>query len=462
MPVPHAFPDPASSVLDLPALEQAARIRDGSLSAESLVDLYLARVAKHDPQVGAFVEVSTETARREAERADRDRRRSRSLGPFHGLPTAMKDLHFVRGTFTRMGSRSWKYLWSPFDDRTTTAMRRAGFVIVGKTATSELALLPIVETAIHPPARNPWNIAHTAGGSSGGAGAAIAAGLVPIAPGSDGAGSIRIPSSLCGLVGLKPSRGLVPHAFEQVDVYRMASIGPMARDVADAAALLDVLAGRTVGGAGSFLTAARAQVRRLRLGLLIEPPMGETTPGIAAQVRAAAEVLKGLGHEIVELPPMRAGLEEFLPIYQHFISRVPAPFESQLQPMTRWFRQQGRSRPVSVPRARYEELSKRALSLFDGVDALITPTIPILPPKVGEFAQLPPEGMFRAISPLGAFTAAWNITGLPALTLPWARIDGFPIGVQLVGRHGTDGEVLALARELESVRPASNLASTQG
>lgn len=452
-PVPHAFPDQKDDLLKLSALEQAARVRDGSITAQALVELYLTRIRTHDPKVAAFVSVIASDARREAERLDRERRRSRPLGPFHGVPTALKDLHFVRGTFTRMGSRAWRYLWSPVDDRTARILRRAGFVILGKTSTSELAMLPIVEPDIHAPTRNPWNTAHTAGGSSGGAGAAIAGGLVPIAPGSDGAGSIRIPSALCGLVGLKPSRRLVPHGFDQIDVFQMASLGPMARDIEDAAALLDVMTGRDPGGAGSFLALARQPPRRLRLGLVLEPPMGETDPAIAARVLEAADALKALGHEVIGLEPLRATLEEFLPIYQHFISRVPVPRESLLQPMTRWFREQGRSLPRGLARARFEELAARALTQLDHVDGLITPTIPVMPPKVGEFAHLPPPEMFRAVSPLGNFTAAWNITGLPALTVPWGHVDGLPIGVQLVGRLGTDAELLALGRELEAARP---------
>lgn len=450
---PHAFPDASAPLLELSALEQAARIRDGSLKSSELVALYLARIARHDPAVGAFVQVFEDGARRDAERADAARARGKPLGAFHGVPTALKDLHFVRGSYTRMGSRSWRYLWSPFDDLTTVAMRRAGFVLTGKTATSELALLPIVETDIHPPARNPWETTRTAGGSSGGAGAAIAAGLVPIAPGSDGAGSIRIPSSLCGLVGLKPTRGLVPHAFARVDIQGMASIGPMARNVDDAAALLDVLTGREPGGAGSFLTASRAPARRLTFGILLEPPLGATDPRIAAATREAAKALEAAGHRVVERPQVAATLEEFLPIYQQLLSRVPAPFESKLQPVTRWFRQEGRKHAAADVRAAFEMLTARTLAVLDGVDGLITPTVPILPPKVGAFTGLPPAELFRAVSPLGAFTAAWNITGLPALTIPWTRVEGMPIGVQLVGRAGTDGELFAVGRELENARP---------
>lgn len=442
-----AFTDPLHPVLALSALEQAARIQAGSLTSRELVELYLSRIERHDPAIGAFVSTFADAARKDADKADAARKNGKLSGPFHGVPTAMKDLHFVKGGFTRMGSRSWKYMWSPFDDQTTKSIRKGGFIIVGKTSTSEIGLLPIVETDIQPPTRNPWNLAHTAGGSSGGAGASVAAGLIPIAPGSDGAGSVRIPASLAGLVGLKPSRGLVPMAFARVDLHQMASMGPLARNIEDAAALLDVLAGTE----GTFLKAAAQPVRPLRLGLLVDPPMGEVHPEIAARVRQAAETAKALGHEIVERPRVSVELDEFLPVYQQFVSRVPVPFESRLQPMTRWFRKQGRALSDATVKARLDKLVAHSLQLLQGVDALITPTIPVLPPQVGEFAHLPPDEMFRALSPLGAFTAAWNISGLPALTVPWGQVDGFPVGVQLVGKHGSDGQLLALGRTLQEV-----------
>lgn len=442
-----AFADPLHPVLALSAREQAARIKDGSLTSGELVELYLARIERHNPAVGAFVSTFADTARKDADKADAARKNDRSFGTFHGVPTAMKDLHFVKRGFTRMGSRSWKYLWSPIDDQATKSIRKGGFIVVGKTSTSELGLLPIVETDIHPPTRNPWNPAHTAGGSSGGAGAAVAAGLIPIAPGSDGAGSVRIPASLAGLVGLKPSRGLIPMAFARVDLHQMASVGPLARDVEDAAALLDVLAGT----GNTFLEASRRPVQPLRLGLVVDPPMGDVHPGIAARVRDAARAAEALGHEVVELPPVSVELDEFLPIYQAFVARIPVPFESQLQPMTRWFRAQGRALPEGMAKAQFDKLVARSLALLEGVDGLITPTIPVLPPKVGEFAHLAPDAMFRALSPLGAFTAAWNITGLPALTVPWGQVDGFPVGVQLVGKMGFDGQLLALGRTLQEV-----------
>lgn len=442
-----AFADPLHPVLALSAREQAARIRDGSVTSRELVELYLARIERHNPTVGAFVSMFADSARKDADKADAARKKGRFSGPFHGVPTAMKDLHFVKGGFTRMGSRSWKYLWSPLDDQTTASVRKGGFVIVGKTSTSELGLLPIVETDIHPPTRNPWNPGHTAGGSSGGAGAAVAAGLLPIAPGSDGAGSVRIPASLAGLVGLKPSRGLIPMAFAKVDLHQMASMGPLARDVEDAAMLLDVLAGTE----NTFLEASRRPVAPLRLGLIVDPPMGEVHPGIAARVREAARALEALGHEVVELPRVTVELDEFLPIYQSFLARVPAPFESRLQPMTRWFREQGRALSNGVAKAQFEKLVGRSLALLEGLDGLVSPTIPVLPPKVGEFAHLSPDAMFRALSPLGAFTAAWNITGLPALTVPWGQVDGFPAGVQLVGKMASDGRLLALGRTLQEV-----------
>lgn len=449
---PLAFPDPSEPLLAMSALEQAALVRDGSVSSRELVELYLGRIARHDPKVAAFVLLFAEEARREAEQADRLRKRGGLLPPFLGVPTAVKDLHFVRNSRTRMGSRAWRFLWSPFDDQTVAALRRAGFVITGKTSTSELALLPIVETDLHPPTRNPWDPARTAGGSSGGAAAALAAGLTPIAPGSDGAGSVRIPSALCGVVGLKPSRGLVPDTLGRIDHQKMTSIGPMGRSVEDVAALLDVLARRERGGPGSFHAASLLRPARLKVGLIVGAPIGEVHPGIAAAVRDAAKLLGELGHEVVERPVINGTLEEFLPIYQRLFVRVPVPFEAKLQPVTRWFREEGRRRSDAEAAQAFQLLGDRARSLFTGVDVLLTPTTPVLPPAVGAFAGLSPAEYFAAAAPLGALTAAWNITGLPALSLPWQRVEKLPAAVQLIGRAGTDGELLALAAELVKAR----------
>ncbi len=446
---PLSHPEPARPWLEWSAVEQAARIADGSLSSRELVAGYLDRIERLDPGLGAFVHVRAREALREAERLDEMRGRGRLRGPFHGVPTGLKDLHFMRGTPTRLGSRAFRWMWSPFDDSLATRLRQGGFVVLGKTATPELALLPICETDLHPPSRNPWNPGHSSGGSSSGAGAAVAAGLVPIAPGSDGAGSIRIPSALNGLVGLKPTARLVPDDADRIDVFRMTSLGPMARCVDDAAALLDLLARRDPARPKSFLEASREAVHPLRIGVVIEPPFGETDPRIAVCVRRAAEVLREAGHTVVERDRIDGTLEEFLPVYQTMLARIPVLFPGALQPVVRWFREEGRKHPKGLAAARFAEMQERMRLAIEGFDLLLSPTTPVLAPRVGAYAHLPPAELFRAIAPLGSFTASSNVSGAPALSFPCGEVDGLPVGVQLIGRPGDDGRLFALARLLE-------------
>lgn len=438
-----ARPDPDQPLLDLPALEQAARIRDGELTSRALVELYLSRIAALDPELGAFVHVRGDAARREADRLDAERDAGRLRGPLHGVPTAIKDLHALAWAPLRFGSRAWRYLVAPYDDTLVRAVRRAGMPILGKTSTSELALLPVVETDIHPPTRNPWKPEHSAGGSSGGAGAALAAGLVSVAPGSDGAGSIRIPSALNGVVGLKPGRGVVPDDVGAVDVHRMTSVGPMGRTVRDVAALLDAIA-RPDAVPGGALAASDRPPTRLRVGVVLDPPFGETEPGVKAATLAVAERLRDLGHPVEERPRVEGSVAEFAPIYQALFARIPVLFPGKLQPVTRWFRDQGRQQSAEEVLRRFQELSARGQAAMEGLDLLLTPTVPQTAPRVGAFAELPAEAVFEAVGRLGAFTAISNLTGFPALSLPAGFVDGLPVGVQLVARPGNDGALLAL------------------
>lgn len=443
------------SLLSLSALEQARRIREGTLTSEALVSFYLERIARLDGRYSSFVSVFAERALAEARAKDR-MRRDRPLPPFHGVPLGVKDLHPMRGAFVKMGSRAYKWLWSPVDDVTVRTLRRAGFVLVGKTSTSELGMLPIVETDIHPPTRNPWNPEFTAGGSSGGAGAAVAAGLLPFAPGSDGAGSVRIPASLNGLVGFKPSRGLIPNPHANIDPFSMVSVGPLARSVEDAAALLDVLVGNAPASPDSFLSASASPLPRLSLGFIVRPPVGEVAPSVAAALVEAVETLRQQGHRVAELEGPRGDVTEFMPVYQRLLSSIPVFFESRLQPVTRWFRAEGRRRAKSEVERAFHELCARANAAFGKGDLVITPTIPVNPLRVGSLQGLAPEELFRGAAPLGVFTAPCNLTGAPAATVPWALDEnGVPIGIQIIGRPGDDQRVMALARELEAARPRS-------
>lgn len=444
---PLARPAPDQPLLDRSALELGALIRDGSLTSAELVDLYLGRIAALDPELGSFVHVRAQAARREATQMDAERKAGRLRGPLHGVPTAIKDLHPVAWSPLRFGSRTWRYLVSPIDDTLVKAVRRAGMPILGKTATSELALLPVVETDIHPPCRNPWNPQHSAGGSSGGAGAALAAGLVPIAPGSDGAGSIRIPSALNGVFGLKPSRGLVPDDTAAIDTQRMTTLGPMGRSVPDLAALLDAIA-RPDGIAGGALAACAREAPRGRVGLVLDPPFGETEPAVKEATLRVARRLTDLGWTVVERARSPGSVAEFAPIYQAIFARIPVLLPGTLQPVTRWFREQGRQYSAEEIARRFDALAARGRALMEGVDLLLTPTVPCRAPRVGAFSALPAEEVFGAVGLLGAFTAVSNLTGSPAVSLPAGLVDGLPVGVQLVGRPGSDGELLAAVREV--------------
>jgi amidase len=442
--------------LDATALEQARAIRERRLSSEELVRAYLARIEAWNPQLCAFVDLAPLRALTSARERDAQlRRHGAPLGPFHGVPIGIKDLNFVRGFYTRMGSRSVPYVRSPLDDFTTRALRRAGFVVLGKLATSELGAMPVTEPDIHPPTRNPWNLEHTAGGSSGGSAAAVAARLLPIAHGSDGGGSIRIPSSFCHLFGFKPSRGLVRNPFGVRDPRMLYTCGPIARSVEDAAAMLDVL---TVGSgellpASSFAELAELEPRPLQIKLTLRPLHGRVDPEVAAATLSVARALEQLGHHVEEAEALDIVLEDVLPLWAALIGSVPI-WRGRVQPITRWLMDEARSLHALERRARHDRLAGMIMAWFGGADLWLSPSVPILPPRVGAFANLPAAEAFRAAAVLGAYTAIYNITGQPAAALPAGfSASGLPIGVQLVGRRRADGTVLALAKQLQTALP---------
>lgn len=451
----------ASDLLDLTALEQAALIRDGSLSSEELTRLYLERIAAGNARVGAFVQVIGRRALRTARRKDRERRAGGPLPPFHGVPIGIKDVNLVRGTFTRYGSRALRWVFAPVDDRTTAALRRGGLVVLGKLATSELGAMPVTEPDIHPPARNPWDPAYTPGGSSGGSGAAVAAGLLPLAQGNDGAGSIRIPASFCGLFGLKPSRGRVANAYGFADRKILYTCGPLARTVEDAAAMLDVLAGLSVGAPHwapppprPFQALLREPVPRLRIRCTLRSPIAPTDPEVEAAVRRALAVLEGLGHHVEEAPAPEASVEEFLPLWQQLIGAFPLPSFKRTQPTTRWLGEAGRRLAAPEVAALHARLHARFLTWCGDADLLVTPTVPVPPPRVGAFAGKPAAQAFHEAAALGVFTAAFNVTGQPAASVPAGlSAQGLPIGVQLAGPPLADARVLQVARQLEQALP---------
>jgi len=434
-------------------------IRAGHLSSEELTALYLRRIEKLDEKTHAFVEVTADEALRIARKADRARPPEGAL--FYGVPTAIKDLNAARGTFMRMGSRAFPRLLTPADDLVVARIRRAGFIILGKTATSELGTLPVTEPDIHPPSRNPWDLGVTPGGSSGGAGAALAADLIPIAQGSDGGGSVRIPAALCGVVGFKPSRGVVENPFGMDVPDIVWTCGPMARSVEDAAAFLDVMAKvppvpsaaleTTPTTPITFLALCRQRVRPLRITFATGVHIVATTDEIRAATERAASLLSDLGHH-VEPHPILSGIEidEFLPIWQELIAAIPVSDWSLTQPLTRWLGEQGKKLQRRDVAAAIASLSQRIFALFGDVDMVLTPTVAVAPFPIGTLKGLAPLATFHRAAELGAFTGPFNISGQPAISVPAALSRaGHPIGVQLAGKRGDDATVLALARALE-------------
>lgn len=423
-------------------------IRSGLLSSEELTDLYLRRIAEKDGEIHSFVHVMADQARHAARKADRAR--SPGPGPFYGVPIAIKDLNAVRGAFLRMGSRAFERFLAPADDRIVARLRRAGFIFLGKTATSELGAMPVTEPDIHPPTRNPWDLGVTPGGSSGGAGAALAADLAPIAQGSDGGGSVRIPAAFCGVVGFKPSRGVVENPFGQDQPDIVWTCGPLARSVDDAAALLDAMIDLPADGVG-FWEQSKRPPSPLRVHYATDVHIVETSSDVRAAVERAAKILGDLGHH-VEAKPSLAGVttDEFLPIWQELVAGVPVADWTLTQPVTRWLREAGKNLQRATVSAGIASIAERVLKLFGDADVWLTPTVAVAPPPIGAWRDLSPPDVFAHAAQLGAFTAPFNVSGQPAISLPAGlSSQGHPIGVQIVGRRGEDATVLALARMLE-------------
>jgi len=448
------------------ALELARWIREGAVSSAEVVGALLERVRRLDGELSSFVTVF-EDALAVARRKDRDRAAGRRLPPFHGVPIGVKDLNVVRFRATRFGSRAIPRIPFPFDDLDVRVLRRAGFVILGKLATSELGAMPVTEPDIHPPTRNPWNRACTSGGSSGGAGAAIAAGFLPVAQGSDGAGSIRIPSSFCGLVGIKPSRGRLPNLFGLPDRRILYTSGPMARSVDDAAALLDVMAGIDTGRTHWAPPPPRpfaerpSRSPRLRFRVTVSSRVTETVPEVVAAVRDTAALLARMGHSVEEGSLPDTAIDDFLPLWQELIGGMPLVRWSRAQPVTRWLREgavANRRAGLDVA-ACYDRLLSIFAPAFATADAWLMPTVAMTAPRVGLVDGLPPREAFLEAARLGAFTALVNLVGLPAVSLPAGLSpEGMPIGVQLVGSMFGEADLLAVARDLEEARPWRHLA----
>jgi amidase len=457
---------------DLTALEAAAAVRRGEVSPVELVEHALDRIGSLDGRLGAFVTVSADAALQHAKAAEDvvlAADRPDDLPPLLGVPTAIKDLNLTKGVMTKLGSTLYRDFVPDIDDYVVEALRNAGAISVGKTATPEFGLACYTETDIGPPARNPWDLSRTPGGSSGGAAAAVAAGLIAFAQGSDGGGSIRIPASACGLVGLKPARGRVSKGPLDIDSSRLSVYGGLARTVRDAAAFLDAVAGPRPGDPDPlplppqpFLRACERDPGRLRIGRFIQPPMDAD---IDAQVRDAREkaslLLSSLGHDVADVhsPVPAAAVPAFETVWAVSAHTAPVdpPREAELRPLTRYLRERGRA--VTGPQ--YAQavgtlglLARQAMAASAAFDAVLTPTLATLPPSIGWFTDADPAVDFERQKRFTPFTAAVNTTGQPAISLPlYQSAEGLPIGMMFVGRRADEATLLSLAAQLESAAP---------
>ncbi|MFO0724482.1 MAG: amidase [Myxococcota bacterium] len=437
-------------LLLLSAVEQSAKVRRREVSAEELTRAYLARIEARNPALSAFVAVAEKSATKAARRLDAQAKDA--VSPLFGVPIGIKDLNLVRGMPARMGSSAFRWLvWSPLDDPSARRVRASGAVILGKLSTSEIGILPIVETEVGPPTKNPWALDRTAGGSSGGSASAVAGGMVSIAQGSDAAGSIRIPASFCGLVGFKPSRGALVEPHRWVDPTGIAVEGPIARSTADAAALYDVLRPRPVAPSDSMLQRSERPPEKLRIKMSLDPALMSAEPEVKEAALAAQRALEALGHTVEEAPFFPGEVREFLPIMQLMVRGAPIFFEKRLQPMSQWMRREGRRLDKREVLEQGRRIQDRIDAWFQGADAWLTPTVPVAPPKLGAALGLDPPAIMQRLAPLGYFTAPFNAAGMPAVSLPFGQTSaGLPVGAQLAMARGDDLRLMALARALES------------
>ncbi|GAB3061428.1 amidase [Sediminivirga luteola] len=458
---------------ELSALELGKRIATGEISSEEAVRHFAGRIEASSHAPGAFLTLNLDDALARSRAFDEDAARARRAGevpasPLAGVPTAIKDLNPTPGIRTTFGSYACRDLVPEAGDNIVVRMQAAGLISLGKTNTPEFGTSCYTENALGPAAETPWRAGHMAGGSSGGAATAVAAGLVPLAHGSDGGGSIRIPASCCGLFGFKPSRGRISPAPAYGDPMGLATAGALSRDVRDAAALIDVLAGREPGdpywapeATGSFLSACQEAPGRLRIARFSRPIITEAQvhPDCLAAYESMRALLESLGHEVVEIEapigPDAAPAFEVCWSVLTALAPLPADQEDDLMPITRWLMDRGRSTgAVEFGRALVElrQIAARALEALAPYDAVLTPTLAQPPLEVGAIRDdEDPHADFEAQKRFSPFTSAWNVTGMPAVSIPTAVSgSGLPIGTMLAGRPGEDHALFSLAAQIET------------
>lgn len=470
----------ADDLLDLDATAQAECVRRGDVSPRELTDAAIARIERLDPTLNAVILPAFEAARERAAAPLPD-------GPFRGVPFLMKDLGGPEaGRRYTAGMRCLKDAgWSePTNAYLVDKLLAAGLVILGRTNTPELGLMPTTEPAAWGATRNPWNLAHSPGGSSGGSAAAVAAGMVAAAHASDGGGSIRIPASMCGLVGLKPTRGR--NSFGPGTGERWAGLSAefvVTRSVRDAAALLDVTCGPMPGDpyaaappAQPYAQAIATPPGALRIGLMRTPPRDrgiELHPECRAAAEQTARTLEGLGHVVEEAHPEAlddpGGIMHFVGLVAASIARALDAAAEKLgrpltpddvEPLTWAIAERGRAIRAAAYIGHVDAMhayGRRLAAWWEtGFDLLLTPGTAQPPPPLGYLQATPdsPFGGFMRAAAYGAYTTAFNLSGQPGISIPAAwSADGLPLGAQLVAASGREDLLLQVAAQIETAAP---------
>ena len=451
----------------LDALALAARVPAGEVSPRELVEQTVERIEARNGELNFLVTDCFEQAL-EAEPVD---------GPFRGVPMLVKDLTETAGVRTTFSCKAFADHIPERDMAVVRRMKEAGFIVLGKSNTPEFGSTAVTESELNGYCRNPWDTSRTPGGSSGGAAAAVAAGVLPLAHASDGGGSIRIPAACCGLYGLKPSRGRVSGAPYGGGSLELGQNGSVSVTVRDSAAFLDAVAGYEPGDPNwappperPFLDEVGADPGRLRIAVTAETPTGtDVDPRIVAVVRAAADALASLGHDVVEAtPPWRDenALLQFARLWSIGPALYPVPDRALMEPLNRALADAADA-ATSADYARsvawFQSFARRIVAFWADVDVVLTPALGMLPVEVGWVTGPDdPWEQYRRAGVFTPYTPLVNVTGQPAAAVPWDVVDGLPVGVQLIGPPAGEALLLRLSAQIEEAYPWADRLPKEG
>lgn len=446
------------------AVDMAAAIREKKLSPVEVVSAILERIEAINPKINAYVTLTAETAMAEAKVAEDTAMRGGKLGPLHGVPVSIKDLVFTKGVRTTMGSKLMQDFVPDEDAVLVARLKEAGAIVLGKTNTPEFGLKMLTDNLVFGITRNPWNLERSPGGSSGGAASAVASGLGPLASGSDGGGSIRIPSSCCGVFGIKPQFGRVPRYPISHGGDVLTHEGPITRTVGDAAMMLDVMAGHHWGDIysirapeASFASALQGGVRGLKIAWSRDLGYAEVDPQVLEICERAAKQFSSMGADVEEAHPSfdnPAPHHSTLYVVDHVEALScfgpPDRIAANLDPLTATMLYVGAEmKATDYAKAMYakQDLAAEAGRFFRTYDVLLTPTLALPPPPV----EVPNPADFLNWLP---FITVFNMTGQPAASIPagWTD-DGLPVGLQIVGRAHDEATVFRAAAAFEEAHP---------